>query len=309
MSKLASYAALFTKGIAMGAADVVPGVSGGTIAFITGIYDRLVNALKSINPSLLKVLKQQGTKGVWQKVDGGFLLCVFGGVLTSILSFAHLITYLLTAYPEMLWSFFFGLILISGAQMIRRVTDWNIKTGLAMLIGVVLAYAVGVLSPTQLEATPITLLFAGSVAICAMILPGISGSFILLMAGLYQPVIDAVKNLDVAVLSIFGVGCVAGLLTFSHVLSWMLKHYRNISIAFLTGLMLGALGKVWPWKETLTTRVKSSGEVVPLLQSNVSPFDYEAITGHSAYLMESIGLMLLAIALVALLEWVSTVKK
>ena len=129
------------------------------------------------------------------------------------------------------------------------------------------------------------------------------------MAGLYQPVIDAVKSLDFSILSIFGVGCVAGLLTFSHVLSWMLKHYRNISIAFLTGLMLGALGKVWPWKETLTTRVNSSGEVIPLLQSNISPFDYEAITGQSAYLEASIGFMVLAIVLVALLEWVSTIKK
>ena len=171
MSKLASYVALFAKGIAMGAADVVPGVSGGTIAFITGIYDRLLNALKSINPSLIRVFKQQGIKGVWQAVDVGFLLCLFGGVLTSILSFAHLITYLLAAYPEILWSFFFGLILVSGIQMIRQVSQWDIKTGIAMVIGIVLAYAVGVLSPTQLEPTPVTLLFAGSVAICAMILP------------------------------------------------------------------------------------------------------------------------------------------
>ncbi len=308
MSKYFSYCALVAKGMAMGAADVVPGVSGGTIAFITGIYDRLLNALKSVNPSLLKVLSNEGVAGVWQRMDGTFLLCVFGGVLTSILSFAHVITWFLAVYPEMLWAFFFGLILVSGLHMIRQVDRWHAGTIAMLLVGMVIAYAVGVLSPTSLEPEPLTLFFAGAVAICAMILPGISGSFILLMMGLYGPVIDAVKNLDLVVLAIFGTGCVGGLLSFSHVLSWLLKKHRDLALSLLTGLMLGALGKVWPWKETLTSRINSAGEQVPLIQTNVSPMDYEMITGQPAYLVESIGLMIFAIALVGAIEWLGSKK-
>lgn len=308
MSNYSTYLALIAKGMAMGAADVVPGVSGGTIAFITGIYGRLLNALKSVNPSLLKVLSNEGFSAVWQRVDGTFLLCVFGGVLTSILSFAHAITWFLAAYPEMLWSFFFGLILVSGLHMIRQVHQWHAGTIAMLLAGMVIAYAVGVLSPTSLEPKPLTLLFAGSIAICAMILPGISGSFILLMMGLYGPVIDAVKNLDLGVLAIFGTGCIAGLLSFSHVLSWLLHRHRDLALSLLTGLMLGALGKVWPWKETLQTRINSAGEQVPLIQANVSPFDYEMITGQPAYLVESIGLMIFAIVLVAFIEWLGSKK-
>ena len=308
MSKYFSYCALVAKGMAMGAADVVPGVSGGTIAFITGIYDRLLNALKSVNPSLLKVLSNEGFAGVWQRMDGTFLLCVFGGVLTSILSFAHVITWFLAVYPEMLWAFFFGLILVSGLHMIRQVDRWHAGTIAMLLIGMVIAYAVGVLSPTSLEPEPLTLFFAGAIAICAMILPGISGSFILLMMGLYGPVIDAVKNLDLVVLAIFGTGCIGGLLSFSHVLSWLLKKHRDLALSLLTGLMLGALGKVWPWKETLTSRINSAGEQVPLIQTNVSPMDYEMITGQPAYLVESIGLMIFAIALVGTIEWLGSKK-
>ena len=308
MSKYFSYCALVAKGMAMGAADVVPGVSGGTIAFITGIYDRLLNALKSVNPSLLKVLSNEGFAGVWQRMDGTFLLCVFGGVLTSILSFAHVITWFLAVYPEMLWAFFFGLILVSGLHMIRQVDRWHAGTIAMLLVGMVIAYAVGVLSPTSLEPEPLTLFFAGAIAICAMILPGISGSFILLMMGLYGPVIDAVKNLDLVVLVIFGSGCVGGLLSFSHVLSWLLKKHRDLALSLLTGLMLGALGKVWPWKETLTSRINSAGEQVPLIQTNVSPMDYEMITGQPAYLVESIGLMIFAIALVGTIEWLGSKK-
>lgn len=308
MSKYFSYCALVAKGMAMGAADVVPGVSGGTIAFITGIYDRLLNALKSVNPSLLKVLSNEGFAGVWQRMDGTFLLCVFGGVLTSILSFAHVITWFLAAYPEMLWAFFFGLILVSGLHMIRQVDRWHAGTIAMLLVGMVIAYAVGVLSPTSLEPEPLTLFFAGAIAICAMILPGISGSFILLMMGLYGPVIDAVKNLDLVVLAVFGTGCIGGLLSFSHVLSWLLKKHRDLALSLLTGLMLGALGKVWPWKETLTSRINSAGEQVPLIQTNVSPMDYEMITGQPAYLVESIGLMIFAIALVGTIEWLGSKK-
>ena len=309
MPKFSAYVALIGKGMAMGAADVVPGVSGGTIAFITGIYDRLLNALKSFDLALLKVLGKEGLVAAWRHIDGTFLLCVFGGVLTSILSFAHGITWLLSNYPEMLWAFFFGLILISGLHMIRQVHHWHIGTVIILTLGVGLAYILGVMTPNSLEPDPLTLFFAGSVAICAMILPGISGSFMLLMMGLYGPVIEAVKGLNVDVLLVFGLGCIGGLLSFSHVLSWLLRRHRDLAIALLTGLMLGALGKVWPWKETLETRINSAGDQVPLIQANVSPMDYESITGQPAFLVESIALMLFAMILVAAIEWFGSQRR
>ena len=309
MPKFSAYVALIGKGMAMGAADVVPGVSGGTIAFITGIYDRLLNALKSFDLALLNVLGKEGIAAAWRHIDGTFLLCVFGGVLTSILSFAHGVTWLLSNYPEMLWAFFFGLILISGLHMIRQVHHWHIGTVIILTLGVGLAYILGVMTPNSLEPDPLILFFAGSVAICAMILPGISGSFMLLMMGLYGPVIEAVKGLNVDVLLVFGVGCIGGLLSFSHVLSWLLLRHRDLTIALLTGLMLGALGKVWPWKETLETRINSAGEQVPLIQTNVSPMDYESITGQPAYLVESIALMLFAMILVAAIEWFGSQRR
>ena len=308
MTKLVECLALFAKGMAMGAADVVPGVSGGTIAFITGIYDRLLSALKNVNPLLLKVLRKEGIASAWRYMDGTFLACVFGGILTSVLTLAHAITYWLATYPEMLWSFFFGLIVVSGWHMLKQIRAWNAPVIVALLVGASAAYGIGVLSPTTLDLDAVTLFFAGAIAICAMILPGVSGSFLLLLMGLYSSVIDAVKELNVEVLWVFGLGCIGGLLCFSHVLSWLLKRYRDVAMALLTGLMLGALGKVWPWKETLTTRVNSSGIEVPLMQHNVSPSHYEAVTGHSAYLSQSIGLMILAVILVLIFERLGKAK-
>ncbi len=296
-----SFIALIAKGMAMGAADVVPGVSGGTIAFITGIYDRLLSTLKSV-PSGVKLLFTEGFASAWRAVDGAFLLCVFGGILTSILSFAHVISYLLATYPEMLWSFFFGLILVSAFHMLRQIREWHLGYVAALVAGALFSYWVGVLTPNPLTPEPVTLFFAGALAICAMILPGISGSFILLMLGLYSTIMEAIKGFEIVTLAIFASGCVVGLLTFSHVLSWLLKKYHNLAVSLLTGLMIGALGKVWPWKETLQTRINSAGEEVPLLQSNLSPFVYENVTGQPAFFYESLGLMLVAIFLVLVIE-------
>lgn len=171
-----------------------------------------------------------------------------------------------------------------------------------LVLGCGFSYFIGTLTPTSLTPSYLMLFMAGCIAISAMILPGISGSFILLLMGLYPVVLSAVKNLDILVLALFGSGCVVGLLTFSHVLSWLLKHHRNLALSLLTGLMLGALGKVWPWKETLETRINSSGQEVPFLERNISPWAYEALSGHSAYLLPSIALMLSGILLVVLLE-------
>ncbi|WP_079253747.1 DUF368 domain-containing protein [Endozoicomonas arenosclerae] len=302
MSQMKEGLGILLRGIAMGAADVVPGVSGGTIAFITGIYDRLLNALKSINPALLVRLKSEGIASCWKYIDGNFLVFLFGGILFSILSFAHLITFLLESYPELIWSFFFGLILVSGVHMLKQIKHWSAISGVLLIVGCGVSYFIGTLTPTSLTPSYLMLFFAGCIAISAMILPGISGSFILLLMGLYPAVLAAVKSFDVVVLAIFGSGCVVGLLTFSHVLSWLLKHHRDLALSLLTGLMLGALGKVWPWKETLETRINSSGQEVPFLERNISPWAYEALSGQSAYLLPSIVVMLLAIFLVVMLE-------
>ncbi|MCM0148842.1 DUF368 domain-containing protein [Photobacterium galatheae] len=292
----------FLKGLAMGAADVVPGVSGGTIAFITGIYDTLLESIRRINPSLIRLGRQQGLKAVLTHINAGFLVVLLAGILTSILTLARVITWMLHAHPIPLWSFFFGLILISAVHMFKQVQLWGPTRLLSLLLGVAFAYGITVLHPIDMSPTSINVVLAGSIAICAMILPGISGSFILLLLGMYGPILAAAKSLQLGTLGLFATGCVIGLLCFSHLLSWLLRHYRDLTLTFLTGLMLGTLNKVWPWKETLTWRTNSSGEQVPLLEQNLSPFSFEQVTGHPALLGYAIAAMALGIVLVWGLE-------
>lgn len=297
-----NYLSTFLKGMAMGAADVVPGVSGGTIAFITGIYDTLLESIRRINPSVLGIWKRQGIKAAFEHINGGFLIALFGGVFTSIATLAKLISWLLVTHPIPLWSFFFGLILVSVFHMLKQIEQRSVSRALLLALGVGFAYTITILNPLQLEPTSINVLLAGAIAICAMILPGISGSFILLLIGMYAPVLGAVKSFDINVLALFLTGCVAGLLSFSHVLSWLLKHFRDLTLVFLTGLMLGTLPKIWPWKETISWRTNSKGEQVPLVEHNLTPFDFEAVTSQSSQLGMAILCMLFAIVLVLGLE-------
>ncbi len=297
-----NYFTTFLKGVAMGAADVVPGVSGGTIAFITGIYDTLLESIRRVNPSLLGIWKRDGFKAAFNHINGLFLISLFGGIFISIATLAKLISWLLVTHPIPLWSFFFGLILVSVFHMLKQVEQRTVSRFIFLLLGVAFAYSITVLKPLHMEPTNLNVLLAGSIAICAMILPGISGSFILLLIGMYTPVLGAVKSFDISILALFLSGCVAGLLTFSHLLSWLLRRFRDFTLVFLTGLMLGTLPKIWPWKETLTWRTNSKGEQVPLLQENLSPFDFEAVTSQPAHLGIAIVLMVCAIALVLGLE-------
>lgn len=298
MSKIST----FLKGMAMGAADVVPGVSGGTIAFITGIYDTLLESIRRINPMLIGIIRKRGIKAAFEHVNGTFLICLFGGIFTSIFTFAKVITWLLHTHPIPLWSFFFGLIIISVIHMLKQVDKWNISRFIAIILGVSFAYGITVLHPVAMDPTPLNILIAGAIAICAMILPGISGSFILLLLGMYAPILAAAKSVDVVTLGLFAIGCVVGLLTFSHVLSWILRTYRDLALTLLTGLMIGTLGKIWPWKEVLTWRINSHGEQVPLLEHNLSPLNYENVTGHPALLGYAIVAMILGLAVVWGLE-------
>ncbi|HIF9381704.1 TPA: DUF368 domain-containing protein [Photobacterium damselae] len=292
----------FLKGMAMGAADVVPGVSGGTIAFITGIYDTLLESIRRINPKLISVLKEKGLKGAFEHVNGAFLIALFAGILTSIFTLARFITWMLHTHPIPLWSFFFGLIIVSVIHMFKQVDRWALTRFIAVILGAAFAYGITVVNPVSMDPTPVNIVIAGAIAICAMILPGISGSFILLLLGMYAPILGAAKSMDVVTLGLFAMGCVVGLLTFSHVLSWILRNYRDIALTFLTGLMIGTLGKIWPWKETLTWRINSHGEQVPLVEQNLSPFNFEHVTGQPAFLGYAVVAMILGIAIVWGLE-------
>ncbi|UTW47652.1 DUF368 domain-containing protein [Bacterioplanoides sp. SCSIO 12839] len=291
---------LFLKGIAMGAADVVPGVSGGTIAFITGIYTELLDSIKSINLNALQTLFKQGPKAAWQAINGTFLLVLGSGVLLALLSLAKVLHYLLLTQPELLWSFFFGLIIASSWHIGKEIRGWNLRKGMTLLAGIIIAAGISLASPSSLEPTPLVLFGAGSIAICAMILPGISGSFILLLMGLYEPVLSALKALDLGVMVLFAGGAGVGLLVFSRILSWCLHHYKDVMFSLLTGFMLGSLTKVWPWKETISTRINSKGEEVPFLQSNILPLEQPVDA-----IIVAAALMIVGAACVLILEKVA----
>ncbi|QLC74196.1 DUF368 domain-containing protein [Pseudomonas sp. LPB0260] len=295
---------LYAKGIAMGAADVVPGVSGGTVAFISGIYDELLRSLASV-PAALGMLLRGRIVAAWQAANATFLLVLLAGILTSVLSLARLISYLLVAQPIAVWSFFFGLILVSAHIVAREIQRWNWSRGLSFVLGMGFAYWITVAAPVQWGHDPLSLFLAGAIAICAMILPGISGSFILVLLGLYPFVLGAVKSLDVGVLALFASGCLVGIVSFASLLRWLLVRWRDLSLAFLTGLMLGSLNKIWPWKETLTWRTDRHGEQVPLLQANLLPGRFAEISGQDPQLLLAILLALSGVLLVLGLEWLA----
>tara|TARA_R110001583_G_scaffold123082_1_gene274406 strand:- start:26182 stop:27114 length:933 start_codon:yes stop_codon:yes gene_type:complete len=302
--KFIHYFIISLKGMAMGAADVVPGVSGGTIAFISGIYEELLASISSVNFATLKLLKTNGIKAAWKAVNGNFLLALFIGIFCSILSLAKLISWLLEHKPIMVWSFFFGLVLASILYIGKQISKWNSLVVVGLLLGAILAYYITTLQPLISEnSSPLFLFLAGAIAICAMILPGISGAFILVLLGAYKPVLEAIHTRNFKVIAIVGVGAVVGLLSFSKVLKWLFNNYKNYTLAVLTGFIMGSLNKIWPWKETLTWRVNSHGINVPFNQQSVSPLSFE---GDSQLLM-AILLSVVGFAVIILLEKVAQI--
>ena len=274
--KFRDYFVIGLKGMAMGAADVVPGVSGGTIAFISGIYEELLIAISNVNLSLLKTLKTSGVKAAWKQLNGSFLAALFLGIFVSIVSLAKVIKHLLESQPILLWSFFFGLVLASIIYIAKQITDWNFKAFLVLIIGAVIAYFITTLNPLiSGNSSSLFVFVAGAIAICAMILPGISGSFILVLLGAYKSVLEAVNDRDFKTILVFMAGAVVGLLTFSKVLKWLFKNHKNLTLAVLTGFIIGSLNKIWPWKETLTWRINSRGLEVPFNQQSISPFSFD----------------------------------
>jgi putative membrane protein len=274
---------VFVKGALMGAADIVPGVSGGTIAFITGIYERLLSALNSILPALFQLVKTRSPKGFWLAIDGAFLLTLFVGIITSAVSLAKVITFLLVAYPVPLWASFFGLIAASVYVVGRDIQVWNVRIVLLMLAGALAAWGLTSMSPASVEHTAWAAFASGLLAICAMVLPGISGSFILVILGTYSFILSAVKGFELLVLGLFMLGCLLGILSIARVLVWAFARYKDATLAILTGFMIGALNKVWPWKEVLSYRENRHGESVPLMESNVLPETYAQIMQEPSY--------------------------
>ncbi|MFP4031482.1 MAG: DUF368 domain-containing protein [Desulfococcaceae bacterium] len=294
--------ALFLKGVAMGAADAVPGVSGGTVAFITGIYETLVDSIRSFNGDAVRLLTRGEFAALWRHVNGGFLATLLAGVGTSILLLSRLLLYLLDHQPELIWSFFFGLILASVLVVSRKVGRWSAPVILWGLVGAGIGFAITAAAPA---ATPENLPFvflSGAIAICAMILPGISGSFILVLLSKYRYVFGAIRDLNFPVILVFGLGCAAGLLSFSHLLHYTLRRHYVPTIAALTGLMVGSLNKVWPWKQVVETFARSDGEVISLVEKNLSPFGYLEATGREPHLFFAVLLAALGFGMVILLS-------
>ena len=297
------YLMLILKGIGMGASDVVPGVSGGTIAFISGIYEELIDAIKSINIGALGLLIHLRIGAFWKQINGWFLLCVFSGVLVSVFSLAHLLQYLLLNYPSMVWSFFFGLVIASAVMVLGDIKKWTPLTVVTTLAGTVIAWIITSVSPASTTDATWFVFVSGVLAICAMILPGISGSFILLLLGKYTYILGAVSDFQIGILLVFAAGAVIGLISFSNVLSWLLKKFRYPTVGLLAGFMIGSLNKIWPWKVTLQTFTDSRGMEQPLVEKNILP----VITAHSGFI-SAILLILAGFFLIFILNRISKLK-
>ena len=272
---------LILKGMAMGFAEAIPGVSGGTIAFITGIYERLLNAIGGLlGPKVIGTFRREGLAAAWAAADGAWLLQLGGGMVLGLGIAVYGITELLEMYPPVVWAFFFGLIVSSAIYVARQVDRWTVLTGVLLVLGVAVAYVLTTINPLSGSANPVLVFLAGTIAISALILPGISGSFILLILGMYTVVFTAVRSLAslesaaLITVAVFALGCLVGLALFSRVLSYTFKTYPDQTLAVLTGFMLGSLRMLWPWRNPLTYRVDSHGEEVPLLETPVLPADY-----------------------------------
>lgn len=281
----------------MGAADVVPGVSGGTIAFITGIYEELIGSIKGINLQAIKLFFTGQWRSFWKQINGNFLLSVFAGIFISVLSLARLLEYLLEHQPILIWSFFFGLVLASSYVVSRKITKWEYPKIVALVGGIGIAFYITSVTPTTTSDASWFVVFSGGLASCAMILPGISGSFILLLLGKYSFALHAVNERIIPDLLLLGVGAVSGLILFANLLSWLLKKYHDVTIAVLVGFMIGSLNKIWPWKETLKT-ILVDGEVKPLVEKNILP----AIENQGDQFWMALVLVTAGIALILLIE-------
>ena len=304
------YFLAFIKGIGMGAANVIPGVSGGTIAFITGIFERLVNALKSFNFTAIKLFFTGKFKEFAKHIDLYFLLSVFLGIGISIITFAKLLQYLFENYEVMVWAYFFGLILASVYYVGKTISKWTWSVITVFIIGFVIAFAFTMLTPAQETNTVPYNFFAGAIAACAMILPGLSGSFVLFLMGNYQLImIDSVSNFDFSVLIPVVIGAVLGIIAFSYFLSWIFKKYKDQTISLMTGFILGSLAVIWPWKNVVSTYIDKYGATRPLKTINVMPETYGTYNNTDPHLWQAVLLMILGIITIVVIEYIAAKSK
>ncbi len=292
------------KGAAMGIAEVIPGVSGGTIAFITGIYEKLLNTIKAIGPGLITTFKNDGFQGLWNEMNGTFLATLLVGMCCGILVGIFGITYLLDNYPVLVWAFFFGLIIASAIYIGKQLTKWSVVEIILLVLGAVVAYGITVLAPAEGSTSLPFVFISGAIAISALILPGISGSFILLLMGMYSIILSTGRNAlttfdtsSLVLLIVFALGCLTGLLTFARVLSWTFKNYKNQTLAILTGFMLGSLNKIWPWRIPDQT-INVGDKVKVLTETNLLPGDFPG----EPYVLGVVVLMIVGFAAVFVLE-------
>jgi putative membrane protein len=267
------YLSITLKGVAMGISELVPGVSGGTIAFVTGIYEEFISSINNVNLSTFKTLKNEGFEAFWKKLNGSFLLVLFVGMMISILSFSKLIKWLLEFHPIPIWAFFFGLVLASVIFVAKAITKWNVISIVLFTLGTVVAFYITTLPPSANTDSLPFLFFSGALAICAMVLPGISGSFILVLLGSYKIILEAVNEKDFKIVITVGLGAVFGILSFARLLKWMFENHKDATLAVLTGFILGSLNKIWPWKNIL--EVIQIGKKEIILDENISPFSFD----------------------------------
>lgn len=302
------------KGAAMGVAEVIPGVSGGTLAFITGIYERLLSAISSINLGLITTFKNEGFKAVWKEIDGLFLVKLLAGMAIGFIVGLKLVVSLLESHPVHIWSFFFGLILSSIPLIGKQVKKWGGLEVVLLVFGAALVYLITVAAPSQGSENLVIVFLSGVVGVSALMLPGLSGSFVLLLMGMYTIIMPAIEEFthhpfgpETFIIIAFGGGMLVGLLTFAKVLSFTFKKYPNPTMALLTGFLIGSLNKVWPWQQVLETRMNSKGLEVVKFSDSVSPNTFEALSdnflyGNEPHLAVSLIIMLVAAGLVFLLD-------
>ena len=307
LARIAHYLPVTLKGVLMGAADVIPGVSGGTIAFITGIYETLITSLKSINGFALKKLFRLDFYSFWKTINGSFLLSLLLGILISIITLSNIIVFLLEHHTLLLLSFFFGLIIASAVVIYRRVRTHSLSAWAAGISGALAAFFITNLSPVTTPESWWFIFLSGAIAICAMILPGISGSFILLLLGKYSFILESIKELNLAVIVIFGAGCITGLLSFVRILSRLLQRYHDQTMMLLAGIMIGSLGKIWPWKAPSAGTLSDGGKAL-LFSTNIMPETYRQTTGTDPLILSALALMAVGLLLVFILEFISAKK-
>nr|MBI1230430.1 DUF368 domain-containing protein [Cytophagales bacterium] len=309
MNRIKSKLLLFLKGVGMGSADIVPGVSGGSIALVTKIYEELLDSIKSIDLEALRLLRSFRLNDFWKHVNGSFLVTLLAGIMTAIFSLSRLITFLMDTHPIPLWSFFCGLILISALIILRDIRRWTILAVIAIPLGAYLAYQITEIPPISTTDALWFTFVAGAIAICAMILPGISGSFLLLILGQYEPILAAVNDRNLLKIGVFGLGCIVGLLSFSRLISWLLKRYHALTIAFLSGFMLGSINKIWPWKRILSYRMSRSQVQEPFITENIWPHHFLAETGQESEFLTAILAFLVGVVLVVGIERIAAYKQ